>query len=178
MATPTSRRIGGIVTLIMITLASAAMFIMPRVTEPPQPSATPTPTPEQTITYYEAIVEKNPGDRQAQLALGNAYFDKKEFAGAIKAYQAILAIDPKDINVRVDMATAYYYEGVYPVALTQFKKALEQDPNNVNALFNLGVVYHSLARFKDAKEMWQKASGLATDPKVKATIDARLKTVS
>ncbi|MBC7543261.1 MAG: tetratricopeptide repeat protein [Candidatus Sericytochromatia bacterium] len=178
MASQTSRRISAVIILIGVTLASAAMFVMPRMTQPPEPSATPSPTAEQVLAYYQALVDKDPQDLQAQLALGNANFDKKAYAGAIKAYQAVLLLDPKQVNARVDMATAYYYDSVPSVAIVQFKKALEQDPDNVNALFNLGVVYHSQAQFKDAKTVWLKASGLATDPKVKTTIDERLKTVS
>lgn len=178
MAAVRSRHVGGIVTLVVLTLASAAMFLMPRLSDP---KAQPTPSPsasaasvEQVIQFYEQVVEANPRDLKAQVILGNAYFDKKEYPGAIKAYQAVLAMDGTNVDARVDMATAYYYEGQYAVALKQLDKALAQDPNNVHALYNLGVVYHSMGRFEDARSYWQKASALASDPAIKAQIDERL----
>jgi cytochrome c-type biogenesis protein CcmH/NrfG len=177
MAAAKSRHVGGIVILVVLTLASAAMFLLPRLSNPganPAPSPSPSASIEQVLQFYEKAVEANPQDLKAQLMLGNAYFDKKEYPGAIKAYQAVLTMDPTNVDARVDMATAYYYEGSYAVAIKQLKKALEQDPNHVSALYNLGVVYHSMGQFQDARSMWQKASRLATDPKVKAQIDERL----
>lgn len=174
---PRKRYIGPIITLVVMTVASAALFLAPRLSQP-QPVPTATPTMEQMIALLEETVDKNPRDVQAQLTLGNIYFDKKEYPGAIKAYQAVLAEEPKHVNARVDMATAYYYQGNYLVAETELKMALAQEPNNVNALYNLGVVYHSMGQFPNAKALWQKASRLATDPKVKANIDERLRQVS
>ncbi len=174
-----SRHTGGIVIMVLLTLASAAMFLMPRLTQPAQaPSPSPSPTAsasvEQVIEFYRQVVEANPQDMKAQLILGNACFDHKDYAGAIKAYQAVLTMDPTNVNARVDMATAYYYEKVYAVALVQLKKAQAQEPNNVHALYNLGVVHHSMGKFEEARSYWQRASELATDPAVKAQIDERL----
>jgi tetratricopeptide (TPR) repeat protein len=178
MAAARSRHVGGIITMVVLTLASAAMFLMPRLNTPgANPSPSPSPSaasPEQVISFYEKVVEANPRDLKAQLILGNAYFDKKEYAGAIKAYQAVLAVEPTNVDARVDMATAYYYEGVYSVALMQLGKALEQNPQSVHALYNLGVVHHSMGHFDDARGYWQKARALATDPAIRARIDERL----
>jgi cytochrome c-type biogenesis protein CcmH/NrfG len=177
-----SRHVGGIVIMVVLTVASAAMFLMPRLTRPdaatPSPSPTASASVEQVIEFYRQVVEANPQDMKAQLILGNACFDQKDYGGAIKAYQAVLAMDPTNVNARVDMATAYYYEKVYAVALVQLKKAQAQEPNNVHALYNLGVVHHSMGQFEEARTHWQRASQLATDPVVKAQIDERLQRAS
>ena len=80
---------------------------------------------------------KNPG---SLTAIGNIYYDAKQYPIAIDYYGRALKANPSDASVRTDMATAYWYMGNADTAIAEFNKALTYAPNNANTLFNLGLV--------------------------------------
>jgi cytochrome c-type biogenesis protein CcmH/NrfG len=94
---------------------------------------------EEDIQLAKSILEKDPKNLQALIALGNAYFDTDRYQGAIDAYSKALAIDPKNPDVRTDMGIMYRKLGQFDKALEAFRQAAQDQPMHVNSRFNLGV---------------------------------------
>ncbi len=86
------------------------------------------------------LLEKEPGNVDAWIKLGNILMDTRRFDEATDAYRKALAINPKNVDVRVDMGTCYRNLGKADLAVKEYRKALEMDPRHLNAHMNLGIV--------------------------------------
>lgn len=95
----------------------------------------------QALQEIKQIAEKEPGNFQAQVALGDAYFDAGQPQNAIKAYDAALRLQPNDPNVLTDQGMMFRELGFYDRAVDNFKKANAADPKHLKSLFNQAVVY-------------------------------------
>lgn len=87
--------------------------------------------------HLEEMIEANPGDVEALIALGNLLRSRKEFAEAAKIYtRAVEAIGTPDQS----RWTLFYFRGIayerskeWPKAEADFKKALELAPESVGS---------------------------------------------
>jgi cytochrome c-type biogenesis protein CcmH/NrfG len=117
----------------------------------------------QNEMTLKSILASNPRDVNAQIQLGNLYYDSGRFAEAVEAYGRALELDPNNVNVRTDRGTSYWNMGQPDAALAEFRKSLETAPTHAQTLYNMGVVY--LNGKKDpaqARAAWEKL--LATNP--------------
>jgi tetratricopeptide (TPR) repeat protein len=96
--------------------------------------------PAMQARELETIVQREPKNVQALVALGNVYFDSNQHAKAIDAYERVLAIDPKNVDVRTDLGIMYRNTGDFDKALKEFREAVRQDPLHKNSRYNIGVV--------------------------------------
>jgi cytochrome c-type biogenesis protein CcmH/NrfG len=102
--------------------------------------ATAAPQMGQQIRDLERVLERDPKNLQALIALGNACFDMQQHKKAIDAYERALAIDPKNSDVRTDLGIMYRGIGDYDKALSNFREVTRQDPFHKNSRYNIGVV--------------------------------------
>lgn len=139
-------------------------------------AAAPAVNSGQQIAMLEGVVAKDPGNRNAWVQLGNAYFDANQPMKSIDAYDKALAIDGNDANVLTDQGVMFRKVGWFDKAVANFEKASKVDPTHAQSLFNLGVVYrYDLQDFAKAKEAWERylkinSSGKGAD-QVRAELD-------
>ncbi|TLM68421.1 MAG: tetratricopeptide repeat protein [Deltaproteobacteria bacterium] len=129
------------------------------------PMAAPAPTPnfQQQINELKAVVAGDPNNRQAWVALGNAYFDSDRPMESIEAYQKALDLNARDANVLTDQGVMFRRLGWFDRAIDNFTKANQADPNHATSLYNLGITYrYDLQNFAKAQEAWTKF--LAVNP--------------
>jgi len=104
-----------------------------------------------------AAVNKDPGDYDSLVKLGNLYYDAQQFPDAIQFYQRALAIHPDNADVRTDMGTAYWYSGNADKAVEAMEASLKTRPGHPQTLFNLGWVrWQGKADPKGAVEAWEQ----------------------
>ena len=109
------------------------------------------------INRLEEFVAKEPGNHNAWVQLGNAYFDANQPMKSIEAYDKALAIEPDDPNVLTDQGVMFRKVGWFDKAVSNFEKAAKIDPTHIQSLFNLGIVYrYDLLDFAKAKEVWER----------------------
>jgi tetratricopeptide (TPR) repeat protein len=100
-----------------------------------------------------------------QLAqMGNASYDRKDYAKAIDYYQASLKLEPENVRVRTDLGTALFYSGNPEAALREYDTALKIQPDFAQTLMNVGVVkLHGKQDKKGAIEAWKRLLAVHPD---------------
>ncbi|WP_020675627.1 tetratricopeptide repeat protein [Geopsychrobacter electrodiphilus] len=145
------------------------------VSSAPETSA-PSVNAGQQMAMLEGIVAKEPGNLNAWVQLGNAYFDANQPMKSIDAYDKALAIKPNDPNVLTDQGVMFRKVGWFDKAIHAFEQASKADPTHIQSLFNLGVVYrYDLQDFTKAQDVWERylkinPSGPGSD-QVRAELD-------
>jgi cytochrome c-type biogenesis protein CcmH/NrfG len=151
---------------IFITVAVLAVIAVGcEKKEEPKPSY---PFPQGTVQTFDEVkmlqeaVEKDPGNVEGWIHLGNVLMDSSRFGGAIEAYQKALELDPDNVNVRVDMGICYRNTGRSAIAAEEFRKGIKIDPNHLNAHKNLAIVLaYDMGEYGEAVKEFEKAIALA-----------------
>ena len=95
------------------------------------------------VQQIEAHLSHEPGDVDARIQLGNAYFDLGNYQSAIIQYAQALEARPGNPDLIVDMGISYRRIGESETCIRKFREALAIDPRHINARFNLGLVLKS-----------------------------------
>lgn len=127
-----------------------AVLIQSRPAQPPpgfSTQAAPVAPPSSALGSYNAeigelraIVQKDPGNYEAWVRLGNLLFDTDQYADAIDAYTKALELKPSDPDVITDRGIMYRKTGDFERAAAEFRRAAEVAPTHLNSVLNLGVV--------------------------------------
>jgi tetratricopeptide (TPR) repeat protein len=92
------------------------------------------------IENFKDILKKDPNNLQAQIGIGNRYFDTQQDLKAIEHYRKALELDPRNVDVRTDMAICYRRKGDADRAIEELKKVISIDPHHPQSRYNLGVI--------------------------------------
>ena len=117
------------------------------------------------IPSLKAFLDKEPGNVEAWVTLGNAYFDSHQPQPAVDAYAKALALDPanpKDADILTDQGVMYRELKAYDKAIADFKQAGKLNPAHLQSLLNLGIVEAADKRDKAAaRKAFQRILQLA-----------------
>lgn len=120
-------------------------------------SAPPSIDHQQNIKHLEAVLAKEPNNRNVVVQLGHNYFDSNQPMKAIAAYDKALNMDSNDPDVLTDQGIMYRQVGWFDKAIGNFEKANDLNPRHIQSLYNLGIVYRDdLGDQKNAKEAWTR----------------------
>jgi len=112
---------------------------------------------QQRINNLEALLAKEPTNRNAWVQLGHNYFDSNQPMKAIETYDKVLEMDGNDPDILTDQGIMYRRIGWFDKAIDNFEKANALNPSQVQSLYNLGIVYRDdLGDQKKAKEAWTR----------------------
>jgi len=156
-------------TFLMVTLLALAVGFFGGVvfavfksdSKAPVPSApvqmgTPAPAGSDRIATLERETQANPGNANAWIELGNAYFDSNQFEASISAYRKSLELNPNNPNVWTDMGVMYRRSEKPQEAIKAFDQAIAADPKHEVSRMNKGIVLlHDLNDFNGAIEAWE-----------------------
>jgi cytochrome c-type biogenesis protein CcmH/NrfG len=107
---------------------------------PPAPAGAPIDAAAQIATA-QSVVEKDPKNVRAWVALGNLFFDTHQHQKSVDAYARALELEPGNADVLTDQGVMYRALGAFDKAVANFDKASKLSPQHLQSLFNLGVVY-------------------------------------
>ncbi|HJV91371.1 MAG TPA: tetratricopeptide repeat protein [Holophagaceae bacterium] len=128
---------------------------------------------QQRIRVAEAMVAAEPKNVQAWIALGNDYFDTRQFQKSVDAYGKALALDPNNPDVLTDQGVMYRELKQYNKAIDNFEKASKLNPKHAQSQHNLGVIYAEDMKQPDrAIKVWTKI--MESQPGTPAAEKARL----
>ena len=94
----------------------------------------------EVVASLEKATRDNPGDAQAWIQLGHAYFDTAMAKQAIAAYTKALELKPDDHNVMTDLGVMYHEDKQHQKAIELFDRVLMGDPKHEQSRFNKGVM--------------------------------------
>jgi len=89
---------------------------------------------DEAINLAHQILDADPGNINAQVALGGLYSDQKEFDLAIAAYEGALARRPDDPFITNALAGAYFSNGDLDKAKWHYDAVLRQHPTHPEAV--------------------------------------------
>ncbi len=147
-------------------MPGAAPGAMPGLAGPPSAEM------QARIARIETALLSDPKNHDAWVALGNDYFDSRQFQKAVGAYAKALALKPDDPDVLTDQGVMYRDLGQFDQALANFEKANQIRPTHLQSLLNIGVVYSTdLHKPAEAAKAWNKV--IATAPTSEQAAQAR-----
>jgi len=108
---------------------------------------------------YEAALEANPSDEQAECRLGDIALQKDDPKEAGQRYSRALQLQPNDPEANIGLAKVFMTMDQPQKAELLLQQALKLDPTSVLAHFRLSALYRQTGRPADAKhelEEYQK----------------------
>lgn len=127
-------------------------------------------TPEQVIARFEKVLSEDPNVLDAWIMLGNEYFKKRDYRGAIDKYQRALQINPDYDLATINLAGAYRALGEYDAAIVGYERYLARDPKNAYVIYQLGELYVDMGKLDDAEATFRRA--IALDERVASAENA------
>ena len=103
-------------------------------------------TPQRAAELYRQMLDLNPHDHAARLALGRVLLDSGEPLAALEELERV----PDDLATRVARGTALGALGRFTQAQAALRQVLDTDPGNVDAHLELGLVLARRGRWRDA----------------------------
>lgn len=99
----------------------------------------------EDIEVLEKAIELNPGDAKAPYYLGNLWYDKRQYADAIRCWANSVAVDDTFPTVHRNLSLAYYNKLNNPgKALASMEKAFALDTADARVLMELDQLYKRL----------------------------------
>ncbi|NLG17917.1 MAG: tetratricopeptide repeat protein, partial [Fibrobacter sp.] len=120
-------------------------------------------TKDEELDYLKKYVVLNPSDIDAQKALGNSLYEKKDNAGALAAYRAVAKADPSAKGIYKRYAELVMAGGNEAEIVTVLNGAIAAGEADVAMYKKLAGVYSKQGNHVKAVAMYEKASQL--DPK-------------
>ena len=95
---------------------------------------------QDRVAEIEGALEKDPESPKLLTALGNAFYDREDWDGAIRAYEKARRKAAGDPNLLSDLGAAYRNRGEFKRAIGFFEKARAADPDHWQSLLNLVLI--------------------------------------
>ena len=95
---------------------------------------------QDRVAEIEGALEKDPESPKLLTALGNAFYDREDWDGAIRAYEKARRKASGDPNLLSDLGAAYRNRGEFKRAIALFEKARAADPDHWQSLLNLVLI--------------------------------------
>lgn len=96
---------------------------------------------QQRIDMNQRLVAKDPKNFATWVALGNDYFDTRQFQKSIDAYGEALKLNPNSPDVLTDQGVMYEQLADFDRALANFEQAQRVAPTHVQSAYNIGVIW-------------------------------------
>ncbi len=149
------------------------------VSEPTQQQSLPGGHPpiDQTlltqITEQQEILNRDPENQDAIVAMANLNYDMKNYKEATKWYEKALGNDPNNINLITDLGTSCLQLQEFDQAFKYYQKALSINPKHYQTLMNLGIAKMAMGDKAGAAEAWEKLVAFyPNDPNIGMIKDA------
>ena len=126
------------------------------------------------ISEYRQRLAANPNDVDANIGMGNLFFDSNQWDRAVDSYQRALEQAPGNADVRVDMAVALHNLGQNQKAKDEMERVTRESPAHRNAWLNLGVVSAQLGDRAGAIKAWEQYLKLDPNGPHSASIRAQI----
>lgn len=121
-------------------------------------------------------LKADPNDVKTLVAIGNVFFNARDFNSAGSFMQRALTIKPGDVQARLALGASEFNLGDVADARRDWQRVIAADPKNVEAYYDLGFLYVSQdpPDMANTKKMWEKVVELAPDSQVAKSVSTHL----
>ena len=112
---------------------------------------------DKAIEAYKKVLEKEPGNQSARLAVVTALLNKKDIAEAKKMLEGMDLNTITNPNTLYEIGVRFYNAQETKEAIGYWEKAIAMDPKMGDAYVQLGAAYVAVGDNVKAKQMLQKA---------------------
>lgn len=130
---------------------------------------------EKARTYYNKILEKDPGNLEVKSKLALTYVGTENPMQGIKILREVLQTDPENESALYNLGILSIQSGQYDKAVKRFEELLSVNPKHSTGQFYLGVALANAGDKDKALEAFKKARELDNDPEFRATVDSYIK---
>ncbi len=113
---------------------------------------------DNAIHCCVCIAAIDPGNAEAFLNMGIAYYSKEDYDQAIECYGKAIAIKPDYAEAYNNMGAACRFKEDYGKAIECYEKAVELNPKCADALNNMGIACADKGDYGKAIECYEKAA--------------------
>jgi len=99
---------------------------------------------QNTFTFYNAAVEKNPNSILARYNRGCNRHNEGDYRGEVEDYSKAIELKPNYISAWISRANAYKNLGIGDSAIFDFTRTIELEPKNILAYFDRANVYTTM----------------------------------
>jgi len=119
--------------------------------------------PDDAIKTYKAAIQVSPTDDSLHLALGNIYFDQKNYTDAEKEYKAAANLNSQSTTNWYSLGQVYLATNRYKEAEDAFTKVKQLSPGDYSGYYGLGQAAYKRGEYSNAIGLFQKVIGLKHD---------------
>ena len=113
--------------------------------------------PDKAIEAYKKVLEKEPANQSARLAIVTSLLNRKDIAEAKKILEGMDVNAITNPNTLYEIGVRFYNAQETKEAIRYWEKAVAMDPKMADAYVQLGAAYVSVGDNEKAKQMLQKA---------------------
>ena len=114
------------------------------------------------LATLQAAAAAAPEDAAPRAALGDLYFEARQFEAAIPWYEQALALDAANADAGTSLGVSHFYAGESARAVEAFEQVLAADPQHPRALLSLGIVKaFGLQDLEGARAAWEQVIAAA-----------------
>jgi tetratricopeptide (TPR) repeat protein len=119
--------------------------------------------PDDAIKTYQAAIRVSPTDDSLHLALGNIYFDQKNYTTAEKEYKAAVKLNSQSKTNWYSLGQAYLSTNQYDEAEDAFTNLKRISSQDYSGDYGLGQVYYKRGEYSDAIQQFKKVLEMKHD---------------
>ncbi len=113
--------------------------------------------------------EENPHNEYAFFFLGGVYFERRDWARALKCYVRAMEIAPSYVGAMIGAGQALRMLGDHARALRMGRQVLRLRPDDPDALFLLGATHFQRAEYREARPFLERF--LRTNPEIEVAME-------
>ena len=117
---------------------------------------------EEAVSAYQAILEKDPSNADAERGLAGAYKGWERYDEAEKAYKRAIDLKPSYWAGHLDLGGFYFFRKRYAEAVEEYNRVVDLTPDNAGGFSGLGASYYELERYGEAEDAFKKS--IAIEP--------------
>jgi cytochrome c-type biogenesis protein CcmH/NrfG len=125
---------------------------------------------DAAISELLAVLERQPSNAYAYFFLGGAYYEKEQYAQAMRAYVEALTLSPEYLGAMVNLGHSLRMLGRYSDAIRMGNQILAREPRDPDALYLIGSSHFAQGNDAAAHDFLQRF--LDSNPEVEAAQEA------
>ncbi len=110
--------------------------------------------PERAIVEYRRLLDREPGNADVMVNLGNTYYEMGDTERACHWYFEALMVNPDHVEGNYNLANLMDERGEVETAIVFYLKSIKNEETFADAHFNAAVCFCKLGRLEEAKRFF------------------------